>query len=235
MRHSRAHRKDHMNDKIPSDFCNHDQWLSYVRDNIPVARQSYALACGRTELFKSFYEVRQQTFPVEFAEELKRIGELSEPERTDNLELLNRRIFGSLTAFLSDGRRPRRVEADENIAESARDEIQRLLDHLTEKNPYFALWTAYKQSIEGNFDAQRWEDHLSQELGPESERDIVFARAMAELEKLLLYFRDRNLPLPDHFFGRCWFLHYLRGPERMLQTRALLNTLTAEIEACVSA
>jgi hypothetical protein len=85
-----------MNDKIPSDFSNHDQWLSYVRDNIPVARQSYALACGRTELFKRFYEIRQQTFPVEFAEELKRIGELSDPERTDNLELLNRRILGSL-------------------------------------------------------------------------------------------------------------------------------------------
>jgi hypothetical protein len=224
-----------MNDKIPSDFSNHDQWLSYVRDNIPVARQSYALACGRTELFKRFYEVRQQTFPVEFAEELKRIGELSEPERTDNLELLNRRILGSLTAFLSDERGPRRVEADEDIAESARDEIQRLLDHLAEKNPYFALWTAHKQGIEGNFDAQRWGDHLSQELGPESERDIAFTRAMVELDKLLLYFRVRNLPLPEYFFGRCWFLHYLRGPERMLQTRALLNALTAEIEACASA
>jgi hypothetical protein len=225
-----------MNDKIPSDFSNHDQWLSYVRDNIPVARQSYALACGRTELFKRFYEIRQQTFPVEFAEELKRIGELSDPERTDNLELLNRRILGSLTAFLSDERGPgRRVEADEDIAESARDEIQRLLDHLAEKNPYFALWIAHKQGIEGNFGAQRWEDHLSQELGPESERDIAFTRAMVELDKLLLYFRDRNLPLPEYFFGRCWFLHYLRGPERMLQTRALLNTLTAEIEACASA
>jgi hypothetical protein len=224
-----------MNDKIPSDFSNHDQWLSYVRDNIPVARQSYALAYGRTELFKRFYEIRQQTFPVEFAEELKRIGELSDPERTDNLELLNRRILGSLTAFLSDERGPRRVEADEDIAESARDEIQRLLDYLAEKNPYFALWIAHKQGIEGNFDAQRWECHLSQELGPESERDIAFTRAMVELDELLLYFRDRNLPLPEHFFGRCWFLHYLRGPERMLQTRALLNTLTAEIEACASA
>jgi hypothetical protein len=224
-----------MNDKIPSDFSNHDQWLSYVRDNIPVARQSYALACGRTELFKGFYEVRKQPFPVEFAEELERIGELSDPERTDNLELLNRRILGSLTAFLSDERGPRRVEADEDIAESARDEIQRLLDHLAEKNPYFALWTAHKQGIEGNFDAQRWGDHLSQELGPESERDIAFTRAMVELDKLLLYFRVRNLPLPEYFFGRCWFLHYLRGPERMLQTRALLNALTAEIEACASA
>jgi hypothetical protein len=224
-----------MNDKIPSDFSNHDQWISYVRDNIPVTRQSYALACGRTELFKSFYEVRKQPFPVEFAEQLERIGELGEPERTNDLELLNRRILASLTAFLSDVRGPRRVEAVEDIAEPARDEIQKLLDYLTEKNPYFAPWTAYKESIEGNFDAQHWEDYIRKELAAESEGDIVFTRAMAELEKLLLYFRDRNLPLPDDFFGRCWFLHYLRGPERMLQTRALLNTLTAEIETCESA
>ena len=224
-----------MNDKTPSDFSNHDQWLSYVREKIPAARQAYALACGRTDLFRSFYEVRRQTFPTQFTEELQRIRELGEPERTDNLELLNRRIFASLTTFLSCVTQSESVEADENTPESSRDEIQRLLDHLAEKNPYFALWTAHKQGIEGDFDAQRWEDHLSHELGPESERDIAFTRAMVELDKLLLYFRDRNLLLPAHFYGRCWFLHYLRGPERMLQTRALLNTLTAEIEACASA
>jgi len=224
-----------MNDKNPSDFSYHDQWLSYVRDNLPATRRAYALACGRTELFRGFYEVRKQTFPTQFTEELQRIRELGEPERTENLELLNQRIFASLTAFLSHEARPKPVEVDESIPVSSRDEIQRLLDHLTEKNPYFALWTAYKRGFEGNFDAQRWEDHLSQELGPGSARDIAFTRAMVELDKLLLYFRDRNLPLPEYFFGRCWFLHYLRGPERMLQTRALLNTLTEEIEACASA
>lgn len=224
-----------MNYKTPSDFRDHDQWLSYVRDNLPATRQAYALACGRTELFRNFYEVRKQPFPIEFTEELRRIRELGEPERTENLELLNQRIFASLTAFLSHEARPKPVEVDESIPVSSRDEIQRLLDHLTEKNPYFALWTAYKRGFEGNFDAQRWEDHLSQELGPGSARDIAFTNAMVELDKLLLYFRDRNLPLPEYFFGRCWFLHYLRGPERMLQTRALLNTLTEEIEACASA
>jgi hypothetical protein len=224
-----------MNDKTPSDFRDHDQWLSYVRDNLPASRQAYVLAYGRTELFKSFYEVRKQTFPIEFTEELRRIRELGEPERTDNLEFLNQRIIASLKTFLSHEARPKPVEADESIPESSRDEIDRLLDHLTEKNPYFALWTDHKQGTEGDFDAQRWGDHLSQELGPESERDIAFIRAMVELDQLLLYFRDRNLPLPEYFFERCWFLHHLSGPERMLQTRALLNTLTAEIEACASA
>ncbi len=58
---------------------------------------------------------------------------------------------------------------------------------------------------------------------------------MADLDKLLLYFRDRNLPLPRYFFERAWFLHYLRGPERMLQTRALLNTLATETGECTCA
>ena len=74
-----------------------------------------------------------------------------------------------------------------------------------------------------------------EELGPEDEDDIAFTKAMADLDKLLLYFRDRNVPLPRYFFERAWFLHYLRGPERMLQTRALLNTLATETGECTSA
>jgi len=102
-----------MNYKTPSDFRDHDQWLSYVRDNLLATRQAYALACGRTELFRNFYEVRKQPFPIEFTEELRRIRELGEPERTENLELLNQRIFASLTAFLSHEARPKPVEVDE--------------------------------------------------------------------------------------------------------------------------
>ena len=36
-----------------------------------------------------------------------------------------------------------------------------------------------------------------------SEDDIAFTYAMVELDKLLLYFLDRNLPLPKYFFERC--------------------------------
>jgi hypothetical protein len=224
-----------MNDKTPSNFSNHDEWLSYVRENISAAGQSYALACGRTELFKSFYQVRNQKFPVEFAEELKRIHTLREPDRTTNLEFLNGQIFSSLTEFLFNQAQPKVVSADSDMPTLPRQQVQKLLNYLTGNNPYFTLWAVYKTGIRVNLDAESFENYLSRELGPGSEDDIVFARAMAELDKLLLYLHDRNLPLPKYFFERCRLLHYLRGPGRMLQTRALLNTLAAEIEACASA
>jgi hypothetical protein len=58
---------------------------------------------------------------------------------------------------------------------------------------------------------------------------------MVELEKLLSLFHDRNRALPGLSFERIWFLHSLRGPERMLQTRAVLGMLTSELTACTSA
>jgi hypothetical protein len=224
-----------MNDKTPSDFHNHDEWLSYVRENIPATGQPYALACGRTELFRSFYAVREQTFPTEFALEQERIRTLREPERTSKLESLNHRILAGLTKFLFDQAQAKAIVADAIIPISPTKEVQHLLDYLTEKNPYFALWIVFKSCVRGNFDAQSWEDYIRKELGPESEDDIAFTHAMVDLDKFLLYFLDRNLPLPKYFFERCWFLHYLRGPERMPQTRTLLNTLAAETEACASA
>jgi len=224
-----------MDTKSPADFTNHDEWISYVRENIPAAGQPYALACGRTELFKSFYEVRQRTFPVEFAQKLERVETLGEPGRTSELESLNRRIFANLTESLSDQAQSKVIAADAVIPASPSRRTQQLLDHLTARNPNFALWIAYKNVMKADFDAHGWDDYLCAELGPESSDDIAFTCGMAELDRLLLYFRDRNLPLPRHFFEHCCSLHYLRGPERMLQTRDLLNILTAEIEACTSA
>lgn len=58
---------------------------------------------------------------------------------------------------------------------------------------------------------------------------------MVELDKLLNFFRDRDQALPRFTFERVWFLHYLHEPERMLQTRAVLTMLMAEIGACTSA
>jgi len=58
---------------------------------------------------------------------------------------------------------------------------------------------------------------------------------MAELDKLLTLFHDDNRELPSLSFERIWFLHSLRGPERMLQTRAVLRMLTSELTACTSA
>jgi len=186
-----------MNNKTPSDFSDHGEWLIYVRQNIPCDRQAYALARGRTELFKNFYRVRKLAFPTKFTQELGRIQVLPEPGRTSNLESLNRQIFASLTELLFNQAQPKMVEADV-VASSPREQIQEL-------------------------------------LGDESADDVAFARAMVDLDRLLLHLFDRKLALPKYFFERCWFLHYLRGPERMLQTRALLNTLTVEVEPCASA
>ena len=65
--------------------------------------------------------------------------------------------------------------------------------------------------------------------------EIAFAHTMVELDKLLSLFHDKNRMLPGLSIERIWFLHSLRGPERMLQTRAVLGMLTAELAACTSA
>ena len=218
----------------PAKFGNLEDWLSHVRDNVPTEEQPYALACGRTELFKRFYEVRKQTFPVEFAQELEQIEARRASERTGDLEELNRRIFANLTEFLFDQAQSM-TPNDATVYSDPRQQVQRLLDYLAEKNPFFALWVAYKSEKGGEFVAEDWEEHLHEEVARECGDDLLFTWAMAELDTLLIYFRDRGLPLPKYFFERAWFLHYLREPERMVQTRVLLNTLTAEIGACTSA
>lgn len=232
---SKERRRSNMPMKGRTEFANPEEWMSYVRDCVPVADREYVLACGRTELFMSFYEMRRHEFPAEFTEELSRIQALSEPHRTVDLDRLNERIFGSLTELLFHESQPARTEAAAVAPVSPNEQVQELLNHLTEKNPYFALWVDYKRGHVANLDTREWEDNLSQELGSADEDAIEFAKAMAEMDKLLCYFQDRNLPLPRYFFERIWFLHYLRGRERMLQTRALLQTLTMEIAECTSA
>jgi hypothetical protein len=218
-----------------TDFDNQDEWISYVRDFVPVVEREYVLACGRTELFKSFYEVRRQEFPAEYTQELERIQMLSEPYRTDSLEHLNERIFAGLTELLFQKPQPKEFESAALAPVSPKEQVEELLNHLAEKNPYFALWVDYKRGLAENSDTNDWDIYLWQELGSEGEDDIAFTKAMADLDKLLLYYRDRNVPLPRYFFERTWFLHYLRGPERMLQTRAVLNTLATETGECTSA
>jgi hypothetical protein len=118
---------------------------------------------------------------------------------------------------------------------SPRRQTQELLSHLAQKNPYFALWSSYKSGVSDRSVAEKWDDYLAQELGPDRAEEIDFTRSMVELDRLLTLFHDDDLPLPKLAFERIWFLHYLRGPERRAQTRAVLNTLMAELRACTSA
>ena len=64
---------------IPSDFGSHDDWLLYVRREIPIPEQPYALALGRINLFRSFYLMQRLPFPIPVAQEYERIEKLQDP------------------------------------------------------------------------------------------------------------------------------------------------------------
>jgi hypothetical protein len=224
-----------MTRKTPSEFGSPDDRLAQVRDDIPPAEQSYALAIGRMELFRRFYRMRGLPFPTQFTEELERVETMHDPERTPALEALNDLIFGSLTMHLFNRTRSKTSIDDRQTPASPRKEIEELSRHLAQKNPYFALWSGYKSGVSDRSVAEKWDDYLAQELGPHRAEDIDFTRSMVELDRLLTLFHDENLPLPNLAFERIWFLHYLRGPERVAQTRAVLGTLMAELGACTSA
>ncbi len=235
MRLSRALERAKMTRKTPSDFRSHDDWLLHVRREIPLSEQSYALAIGRTELFRGFYRVQGLGFPSKLAKELERIEMLHNPERTAALEALNEEMFKSLTGRLLDRARSGISESDALRSAFPREQVRELLRHLSQNNPHFALWVAYKKGMNDHSVAEEWDEYLFQELGAESAEEITFAHAMVELDKLLTLFHDGNLALPSLSIERIWFLDSLRGPERMLQARAVLGMLTAELAACTSA
>jgi hypothetical protein len=218
-----------------SDFDSHDDWLAHILNELSVPEQGYALASGRMELFRSFYRMQGLPFPAEFAKDLDHIEMLHTPERTTALESLNDVVLRTLRRHLFNRARPTNSEADSQPPASPREQIGQLLSHLAEKNPYFALWVIYKRSVSDHSIAEPWNKYIVQELGAESTEEIAFAHAMAELDRILGVFRDQSRALPGLSFERIWFLHYLRGPERMAQTRAALGMLMAELSACTSA
>jgi hypothetical protein len=219
----------------PANFGSHDEWLAYVRSEIPASEQPYELASGRTQLFRSFYRMRQLEFPLQFAEQLERIDKLDDPGRTAALEALNDTIFRSMTKHLFEGARLVSGGDDAPAPASPQAQVDQLLGHLAQRNPYFALWMVYKKGAAEHSIVENWDEYLLQRLGGECTDEVAFANAMAELDRILGIFRDRNLALPSLGFERIRFLHYLRGPERMAQTRAVLGMLTAELAPCTSA
>jgi hypothetical protein len=224
-----------MTRKTPSEFTSHDDWLSYVSREIDVSDRPCALAFGRVELFRSFYGMQGHEFPAPFATDFERIDDMHEPERTAALETLNKSILANLTQLLADQSRSSLSASDPLARRSSREQIHQLRSHLAQKNPYFALWTVYKNGEREQFITEDSHQFLLQQLGTECIEEIEFARAMAELDKLLTLFHDENRVLPGLSFERIWVLHSFRGPERMLQTRAVLGMLTAELAACTSA
>lgn len=174
-------------------------------------------------------------FPIPVAQEFERIEMLQDPERTAELEALNGEALRNLTVHLFNQTQSNAPESDSRTLPSPREQIQELRNHLAQQNPYFGLWVLYKRDVNDHPVAEKWGEYLLQELGTRSAEEIAFAHAMVELEKLLSLFHDGNRVLPGLSFERIWFLHSLRGPERMLQTRAVLGMLTTELTECASA
>ena len=224
-----------MQRKSRASFANHDEWLAYVRRELPRDEQPSALAYGRTELFLRFLELRGQSLPAEFEAELERILGLSDPDRAGQLDALNERIMAHLIEMLFAEAGPTLGQEKHTSRLTPRQQTQELRDHLASRNPYFRLWIDYKGHAGGEFNERAWGEYLRRQLSEDDADSLDFAKEMAELDRLLVWFHDHNIPLPRYFFERAWFLHFLREPERMAQTRALLSTLVAEIPPCMSA
>jgi hypothetical protein len=222
-----------MANKTRSEFNTQDEWLAYVDLHVPAAERAYALAAGRTELLKLFYELRNWQFPSEFLMELDRIHDRGDLKSLADLDLLNERIFRHLTVVLFNHSHASAPAGRPVVVRSACERVLELRDYITNANPYFRLWMDFKSRVPGA-NAPGWDEYLVKNLGLGNAEEIEFSQAMAELDKLLSFFCDANLTLPKFLFERLWFLHHLRSPERMLQTRSVLTLLTAEIEACTS-
>ena len=223
-----------MQRKSRACFASHDEWLAYVRRELSRDEQPTALAYGRMELFLRFLELRGQSLPARLKAELECHLGLSDPDRAGQLEALNERIMAHLIETLFTEAQPT-LEQDNHTSQlSPRQQTQELLDHLASRNPYFRLWIDYKGRAGGEFNERAWVTYLRRQLNEDDTDSLDFAKAMAELERLLVWFHDREIPLPRYFFERAWFLHFLRKPERMAQTRALLSTLVVEIPPCMS-
>src|SRR5271170_3719591 len=170
-----------------SEFVDHDAWLAYVRRYVPAAEQAYALACGRTELYKRFCELRNRAFPPEFSQELERIHSPGEVEQSCRLDRLNGRILADLTELLVNESLSIAIKAEPVAHSSPREQIELLLDHLGKNNPYFALWRVYRDGIGKSVNLEDWRDYLNHELGPDAGDKMEFTLAMAELDRLLVF------------------------------------------------
>jgi hypothetical protein len=221
--------------KTPSDFNSQDEWLAHVRTEIPIQDRAHAIEIGRLELFRDFYRLQGLPFPTGFTKELERIEAMLDPERTTALEDLTDSVFQSLMMHLFNQARLRTCHGSRKSPAFPREQIQELLSHLARKNSSFALWAAYKRRVSDRLPAEEWDEYFLEEIEMQSAEELAFTLAMVKLDKLLHHFHDKNLPLPSLAFERIWFLHNLRGPEQMAQTRAVLGMLTAELEACTSA
>jgi len=230
---------DRLKIKASNDFANPAEWREYVRALVPDEDVNYVLAFERTQLFVCFYELRGMKPPVEVKMELDRIVKLDEPERTEAIESFNDLLLASATMqFMTECNLPA-VNADHSGNQiDPREQIDTLLDHLGRTSPCYRFWRHFTGSADSvgripweKFVAKRHSRDLSKNAKSEEEYEVLIGR----LGQLLAHYRDNNLPLPPLSFERIWFLDRLRGPERNLQARAVVQGMIEAIKPCASA
>jgi hypothetical protein len=231
--------KDKLKIKSSRDFSDPREWRDYVRAFVPAEEVDYVLAFERTQLFLRFYKLRGIELPTEVKAELDRIAKLNDPERTEALEAFNDWLLATNTMQLMLGNRSLNVEANySDTPTDPRAQIDTLLDHMGRTSPCFVFWRHYTKDVD-TVSRPSWEEFIAtlhrNELPKNTSSDREYALLIGQLGQLLAYYRNENLALPQLLYERIWFLDRLRGPERTLQARAVVQGLIEGIKPCASA
>lgn len=230
---------DEIKMKSPTDFSDPEDWRAYVRASIPAEDVDYVLAFERTQLFLRFYDLREMKPPAEVQPELDRIAMFREPERTESLEAFNDRLLAAATMQLMVGNNTFNVAADHSDTSiDPRTQIITLIDYLVQTSPCFAFWRQYAKDAD-HATRLTWEEFVASmyrnALSKNTKSEAEYALLIGQLGKLLAHYRDENLYLPPLLYERIWFLDRLRGCERNLQARAVVQELIEAMKPCVSA
>ena len=225
--------------KSSRDFADPAEWREYVRAFVPDEDVNYVLAFERTQLFLCFYKLRGMEPPVEVKAELDRIAKLDEPGRTEALESFNDLLLASATMRLMSECKSHTVTADcASDYNDPREQIDTLLDHLARTNPCFRFWR-HCVSVANAARRVHWAEFVTalHSVGTSKSEEIEaeYEVLTGQLGQLLAQYRDNNRSLPPLSFERIWFLNWLRGPERNLQARAVVQELIEAMKPCASA
>ena len=225
--------------KSSKDFADPAEWREYVRAFVPDEDVDYVLAFERTQLFLCFYKLRGMKPPTEVKAELDRIAKLNEPERTEALEAFNDSLLATATIeLMSECKSAAVIAGHSDNQTDPREVIDTLLDHLGRTSPCYRFWRHYTGSSDSG-GRLPWEEFVTnfhnQVLPKSTKYEEEFDLLMGQLGQLLAHYRDNNHPLPRLSFERIWFLDRLRGPERNLQARAVVQGLIEAMKPCASA
>lgn len=225
--------------KSSEEFADPREWREYVRAVVPDEDLNSVLAFERTQLLVCFYKLRGMEPPVEVEAELDRIAKLNESERREALEALNDMLLASATMRLMAECKSHSASADcANDYYDPRGQIDTLLEHLGRTNPCYRFWR-HQITLADSSARMPWAEFVatlhSLDASESARIEEEYELLTGQLGQLLAQYRDNNQPLPPLSFERIWFLNRLRGPEQLLQTRAVVQELIEAMKLCASA